>query len=1612
MGWLLLICWILSPFVLIPVAIVNSNKAKKYKQFLQELRRQNRISLSEEKNLYTDHKQGSALNYPGFKTDQPTQGGYVQRPPQQPQNTGTLNYPGLYADNNKTVQPTPVQPKPAAQPVKTAAAAAAPVKKVGVDLLKPEDRAKKNAAQQTAAPAADINKTPAPVRPVAAAVSQNTAPKPANIAQQNELMKQRIAAQQQMAANGAQPKWIQPPEQLAKKPEKKFAFPKIEFNSTTILFGIGIIFMILTGIIFSTAYWVDIGYVARVGVLVFEAVVFFAMHRFTGKKLKIEGTSSVMYLLGSVFSVISYLTTGYFGLFGAWFGFEGKGMMAFLSLGALMITFFSGRALKLFKKPLCEYIACISLALSGTLMLGQFSTYFENKLSAFAMFITIAGTSATAAYFYLKSKGTEISKAVRMCLFIVRILFAAITIPILLADLFGTDGATVSGWIICIIYMGESIWHAVRTGKEKWLYAHGAILLAGVISLGIAIDDMSIYAVILTVFSAASGWIYLYLEHNNKLKVKGDKLLILFKILFAAISFAAVFVGIDRDFEVIDWITAILFILDFTALAVYYKKQPLLIPQSIMFLLTVLELVITIDDNTSIEDESLIMLVPAIIGMVGTAVYNFLKKYKKKDLMIFNADAICVFVRIMLGLPALALVIFPFFGFEWDENVPCLITAAAYIAELTVYSILNNRRRELSFQNIFIFSLLAHFFIEADNKDVFVLISWAGYALATAVYVYLRQKGKLRFNADYTVIAVKSVITAMCVGFCIEAYPTWSTAIWLLCSLIAAETLFYGILFKNQIFIGVHALFISGILFESYFLLEDYAAFSLICLAVMTIGTLAYYHFAKAGKLRVNCHITVASMRTIFGIVCLGHIFSCGLEWSVTSLIIFAVTSAELLYYGIRERKELLVGFHVLSLCGVFFEIALLINDYDIFALICLAFTAITTAIYYHLRSTDKLMFRTDMVLAGTRSLFGVVCLTAVTINGLVWSPVSLTILAVFAAELLYYGIREKRELLIGLHAVMLTGVLFELGLLTNSFRYFALFCCIVAAAGTFAYTYLGKKDKLSFNTPTLLPIMRAVYGAICISLLTGEWLKWSWQSLVIAAITAIELTYHGLTMKNRLILRAQGVSMMALSGIAAYMLSTVIPGYYTGVFIFAILLSACLVIYHIYDSLYTKTTDSLFMIMIFGLGIYLMHDAAVPYGIIIMAFFMAFTVLDAFSKKNFLAKGMQIVMPVPAMLTAYMLANFLLIEYSMRCMGMSMTICAAVLCAAAFMTSFGRREDKKFARMKYSLETASGICLMSLFTARADVAVGIIAVIVSAALFSVMQSSKKNMHSLLPTIGVFLGATSAARAIWADPMRSGNAAIIFSIVMTALQIVISKLRFPNSFTVRNDNGKYHWDVPHLGILLCIVFCASESMMFSPRARLFIAILEMTAFAANFYRRNNSAAMNRGVFTAATALASLALILRPFMVFQNATVTTKVILVIIVLFGLAVKRIWRDEAKVSSELSQAVFMAAFVLLIVDGLMNQSLANSLIVLCTSLALLIYSFHIKSRRWFLISAATLLLLTLYTTGDFLATVAWWAYLLLAGLILIIVAAITEYHRQKGSNNEARFFVDWKW
>ena len=204
-------------------------------------------------------------------------------------------------------------------------------------------------------------------------------------------------------------------------------------------------------------------------------------------------------------------------------------------------------------------------------------------------------------------------------------------------------------------------------------------------------------------------------------------------------------------------------------------------------------------------------------------------------------------------------------------------------------------------------------------------------------------------------------------------------------------------------------------------------------------------------------------------------------------------------------------------------------------------------------------------------------------------------------------------------------------------------------------------------------------------------------------------------------------------------------------------------------------------------------------------------------------------------------------------------------------------------------------------------------------------------------------------------------------------------------------------------------------MMFSPRARLFVALLELAAFAGNCMRKESDYTANRTALTLAAGFAGAALIVRPFMRFDDASaMTTKVMLLIIVLFGKAVKKIWEDDEKVASEFSQAVYMAAFLLLIMDGLMNQSLTNSLIVLCTSLVLLIFSFVKKTRRWFLVSAAALLGLTLYITGDFLSAVAWWAYLLLAGVLLITVAAVTEYMRQRAAKNpnEERFFVDWKW
>lgn len=154
---------------------------------------------------------------------------------------------------------------------------------------------------------------------------------------------------------------------------------------------------------------------------------------------------------------------------------------------------------------------------------------------------------------------------------------------------------------------------------------------------------------------------------------------------------------------------------------------------------------------------------------------------------------------------------------------------------------------------------------------------------------------------------------------------------------------------------------------------------------------------------------------------------------------------------------------------------------------------------------------------------------------------------------------------------------------------------------------------------------------------------------------------------------------------------------------------------------------------------------------------------------------------------------------------------------------------------------------------------------------------------------------------------------------------------------------------------------------------------------------------------------------RPFLIPDTSTSRLKITVTLIAIFGFGAKYILRKNEKTAENFAMAVHIYALILLISDALSNRSLINTLIVMSTALTIMVISFIIKKKRWFLISAVMLVGLTIYICRDFLMSISWWVYLLAVGSLLIGIAVSNEYLKNKADGAEqkrGRFFEEWKW
>ena len=201
------------------------------------------------------------------------------------------------------------------------------------------------------------------------------------------------------------------------------------------------------------------------------------------------------------------------------------------------------------------------------------------------------------------------------------------------------------------------------------------------------------------------------------------------------------------------------------------------------------------------------------------------------------------------------------------------------------------------------------------------------------------------------------------------------------------------------------------------------------------------------------------------------------------------------------------------------------------------------------------------------------------------------------------------------------------------------------------------------------------------------------------------------------------------------------------------------------------------------------------------------------------------------------------------------------------------------------------------------------------------------------------------------------------------------------------------------------------------QTELFLFWLAAGAFAFILIRKKSSPRLNTALKLISSGAWLIAFIERPFLVSDTDTVEMKVTVIAIAVFGFAAKFILRKNEKLSENFATAVHVFAMILLIGDALVNQSLINTIIVLTVAAAVMVISFIIKKKRWFLISAVMLVGLTIYICKDFLTSISWWVYLLVIGILLISIAVSNEYFKNKNEQQgvpekKGRFFEEWKW
>ena len=280
--------------------------------------------------------------------------------------------------------------------------------------------------------------------------------------------------------------------QNSSMPQPPKAAKKHDMTVSNILFLIGTAFVVLSGLAFGVAKWVHTSHEGRVAIIMAASAVSFLLSAVVGKFLKLNGTSTSFFVLGSGFIATAFLTAGYYELMGEWLSFGGDGMYALFAIatGLSAVMMFIGN--RIFSKLPLIYTALSATALTALFAVLQIS---NDLMVTSPVFLALQALITAAIYGaeILKGKKNELAiKVIGSCsafiygCFPVAYVFQALRHP------------TFVSYIILATIIAQLLFYAKKT-KEDVLTSISTmvtVLLAYMTSLNIAQETETRYGIL------------------------------------------------------------------------------------------------------------------------------------------------------------------------------------------------------------------------------------------------------------------------------------------------------------------------------------------------------------------------------------------------------------------------------------------------------------------------------------------------------------------------------------------------------------------------------------------------------------------------------------------------------------------------------------------------------------------------------------------------------------------------------------------------------------------------------------------------------------------------------------------------------------------------------------------------------------------------------------------------------------------------------------------------------------------------------------------------------------------------------------------------------------